>query len=541
MRAGRLSHCSPMVSSNHGTRYPTRPLRARRVRLAFALVAAATPACGPQVEPPGRSAARPESDRLARPAASVSAPETRPASETDTGLEQALRDEAEARFARRERTEPGRGAKIASIAVRTWVYVAPHDKSAKLGYLRAGAIVDRGDEPVSSGTCAGGWYRVAPRGYVCVGKGASLALDHPVVLAATRGPARGEATPYAYVLSRSPGPHLYFKLPTEVDQKRVEGDRFERGRALGAAAIPGVPVDAPPGPLASGEHLPKPYGADTRLAYSVHRGRASDKSAFGLVTAFDWTGRVFGLTTELDLIPLDRTKPGRISAMKGAHAAAGGIPAIVIREGATRMRKVATGALERGPALHRRTGVVLTGKVDDRIAGMREIEGGDYIHESHLAIAQHAEDPAGYARAGRKWISVSIKKQLLVAFEGKQPVYATLVSTGRDMLADPETTSATVRGVFSIKSKHVSATMDGEEGSDDFELHDVPYVQYFFGNYALHGAYWHDEFGKARSHGCVNLAPADAAWLFEWTDPQVPKDWHAAIAPEGGTLVWIHP
>lgn len=85
--------------------------------------------------------------------------------------------------------------------------------------------------------------------------------------------------------------------------------------------------------------------------------------------------------------------------------------------------------------------------------------------------------------------------------------------------------------------------MDGSEADvNAIELHDVPYVQYFHQNYALHGAYWHDEFGKVRSNGCVNLAPKDAAWLFEWTEPLVIEGWHGAMAPrESGTLIYIHP
>ncbi|MCC6526938.1 MAG: L,D-transpeptidase, partial [Polyangiaceae bacterium] len=52
---------------------------------------------------------------------------------------------------------------------------------------------------------------------------------------------------------------------------------------------------------------------------------------------------------------------------------------------------------------------------------------------------------------------------------------------------------------------------------------------------------WHDDFGRARSHGCVNLAPIDAAWLFGWTTPGVPEGWHAAMSLKGGTIVYIHP
>ena len=54
-------------------------------------------------------------------------------------------------------------------------------------------------------------------------------------------------------------------------------------------------------------------------------------------------------------------------------------------------------------------------------------------------------------------------------------------------------------------------------------------------------AYWHDDFGTPRSHGCVNLAPNDAAWLFAWTKPDVPEAWHGALSLRKGTLVYIHP
>jgi hypothetical protein len=183
---------------------------------------------------------------------------------------------------------------------------------------------------------------------------------------------------------------------------------------------------------------------------------------------------------------------------------------------------------------------VLTGRNKGGERGLLETTEGAWLAAESLVIAQRREDPDGFARSGRKWIDVSIKRQLLVAYEGMRPVFATLVSTGRGELGDPETTLSTIRGRFMIHSKHVSGTMDGDEGSESFDLRDVPYIQYFHEGFALHGAYWHDEFGKPRSHGCVNLAPADAAWLFEWTDPVVPPDWHGAVNLEAGTLVYTH-
>jgi hypothetical protein len=68
-------------------------------------------------------------------------------------------------------------------------------------------------------------------------------------------------------------------------------------------------------------------------------------------------------------------------------------------------------------------------------------------------------------------------------------------------------------------------------------------VQYFAAGFALHTAYWHDVFGIARSHGCVNLSPIDAHWLFGFTDPPVPDGWHGVEAGVGapqGTTVVVH-
>jgi hypothetical protein len=67
---------------------------------------------------------------------------------------------------------------------------------------------------------------------------------------------------------------------------------------------------------------------------------------------------------------------------------------------------------------------------------------------------------------------------------------------------------------------------------------------YFKGGYALHAAYWHDDFGRPRSHGCVNLAPIDARYVFLWSTPSVPEHWQATYAGEStepGTTINIHP
>jgi hypothetical protein len=75
--------------------------------------------------------------------------------------------------------------------------------------------------------------------------------------------------------------------------------------------------------------------------------------------------------------------------------------------------------------------------------------------------------------------------------------------------------------------------MDGDgtaAGDLPYSIEDVPYVMYFEGSYALHGAFWHRNYGVRMSHGCINLAPLDAKYLFFFTDPPVRAGWHGAWA-----------
>lgn len=96
----------------------------------------------------------------------------------------------------------------------------------------------------------------------------------------------------------------------------------------------------------------------------------------------------------------------------------------------------------------------------------------------------------------------------------------------------------TVVGKFHIYQKLVSTRMVGP----GYDLPNVPHTMYFYGGYALHGAYWHNNFGHPMSHGCVNLALPDAEQLFNWATPVLPDGaWYVnATADNPGTLVVVH-
>ncbi len=137
---------------------------------------------------------------------------------------------------------------------------------------------------------------------------------------------------------------------------------------------------------------------------------------------------------------------------------------------------------------------------------------------------------------GERWIDVDLDNQILVAFEGDMPVYATMVSSGTK-------DHPTKTGIYRMWVKQSETDMNDLKGEDPYSVATVPWTQFFEpqAGLALHTAYWHDAFGKPKSHGCVNLAPRDARWLYFWSDPQVPPGWTMAAGfPEApGSLIRV--
>ena len=74
---------------------------------------------------------------------------------------------------------------------------------------------------------------------------------------------------------------------------------------------------------------------------------------------------------------------------------------------------------------------------------------------------------------------------------------------------------------------------------DDYYAEEIPYVMHFYQGQALHGTYWHDQFGVEKSHGCINLSLADAKWLFEWVTPALPAGWHSIFPGSRDPAVWL--
>jgi len=192
---------------------------------------------------------------------------------------------------------------------------------------------------------------------------------------------------------------------------------------------------------------------------------------------------------------------------------------------------------DRGTTLERQT---LLHFVAEHQVGRRtwlEVEGGGFIRDADVRRPEYVPPPEGVGPYDR-WFDVDRSRQVLVAYEGSRPVYATLVSTGRQNYATPQ-------GTFRIWVKLISDRMANEMPEDPEEspyyLEDVPWVAYFNDDIALHGAYWHRAFGTRKSHGCVNLAPIDAKWVFDFARPSLPRGWWSISATESdaGSIVVV--
>jgi lipoprotein-anchoring transpeptidase ErfK/SrfK len=129
------------------------------------------------------------------------------------------------------------------------------------------------------------------------------------------------------------------------------------------------------------------------------------------------------------------------------------------------------------------------------------------------ALAQDIDYGPGRIQGGDKEVVVSLGAQELWAYEGDSVILATFVSTGT--AETPEV--ATPIGQYHITVKLPVETMEGTVNGEPYRVENVPFVMYFTDEgHALHGTYWHNNFGYPMSHGCVNLPMDVAEWMFRW-------------------------
>lgn len=151
----------------------------------------------------------------------------------------------------------------------------------------------------------------------------------------------------------------------------------------------------------------------------------------------------------------------------------------------------------------------------------------EWIEQRLLAVVDPDPTPPTGVDQDR-WVSVNLYEQTLAAYEGGNLVFATVASSGRNGFW-------TQPGLFQVWAKleldDMTGGIPGEEGNYYF-LQNVPWVLYFDQSRALHGTYWHSRFGVPTSRGCVNLAPADANWIYDFAQEGT---WVYVWDPSGDT------
>jgi hypothetical protein len=375
---------------------------------------------------------------------------------------------------------------VVRFARTTTLYKTPTAGADKVGIVRSGTRAVVTDAADGDGGCAS-WIQVAPRGWACE-TGVEPTLEAPT-------PARDVS------LTSEPDP----------DRPVVPGLY---------GAVRGKEV------VAFGSRADARTGENGRILVGSNSVRAT-----GVVTV---DGRRFWRTSGGDLIDsksIARMSPSRFRGVVLEPAAP--LPAWIrshdnprepVKTRAQPGRAAITGEL---PA---RTVVTIA----ETSADGRYVRVGDraWVARVDLRVATLAAPPPG-AEHDERWFDIDLDEQVLVAYEGERPVYATLVSTGKRKHRTPTR-------ITRIASKHERATMNNDDG-EIYSVADVPWTMYYDSSFALHTSYWHNGFGGPRSHGCINLSPHDARVLYHWSSPDVPPGWIAVYGDEDtpGSLVRV--
>jgi hypothetical protein len=436
--------------------------------------------------------------------------------------------------------------------------------------------------------CSSGWLEVVDGGYVCSAIGTLDEKDSRAHFA-QRPPDLDALLPYTYARNAKNGTPMYRSVPTREEMNRYEPYLKEEADAkarreqaalasesapvpaatgsaapLGSVGFPAPSITSAPGlpaPVGSEEQPDLPWWQRESAQDKLHEMKLSDlrsdsddvlaqRMVKGFYVAVDrtfrWNGRTWYKTTKRMVVPADRFGIAGPSDFKGVELNAdwqlpvawvfGGPESINTYEiEAQKKQARPAGKLKHFEA------VPLTGEtLELDSVKYLELKSGKWVKQSQVRMTAPGSAPEGL-KPDEPWLDVNLAQQTLVAFQGTRPVFATLLSSGKSSRIKDKDHSTPV-GSWRIREKHVTTTMDGDgtaAGDLPYSIEDVPYVMYFFRSYALHGAFWHRNYGVQMSHGCINLAPLDAKRLFFFTAPHIPANWHGVWSSSAHPGSWV--
>jgi lipoprotein-anchoring transpeptidase ErfK/SrfK len=528
--------------------------------LAPLIVASIASACG---QPPATSSPSPNA------AASSAKPSSDLAPATSASASTASSVVASASASVAVEPPPPPPPRLSTTRVWTRILDKPAWNADVVGYVRAGAKVERAAEKTDQPGCAKGWYALKPAGFVCDGaEGITTDLEDPAVTAAASFPPDvSNAFPYGYGTSQTSP--FYTRIPTPDEMKQVEGDVAARLKDWATQREKMEPQKRPPEtamplgkvPAFLGEHAQPPNLLGWPIGKQATLGSAWMNMRLSFVAAFEAEGRNWYLTTENLVVPADRIRAARLAEFHGIELASASeagehLPIAWVRtKDPIKVWKLDGEQVVDGEQKLPFQAHVSIADKEINVKGQRYLEitsppaawpkGARWLVKTWevARVDAQATLPAGVA-ATDAWMDVSLSSQSLVYYEGTTPTFATLISSGAGE------GHGTPSGLWRVYVKHVSSRMEspgkpaekeGDKPENPYRVDDVPWVQYFVGGYALHAAYWHDDFGQPRSHGCINLSPRDARTLFNRTAPAIPVGWHGVVSGRGGAAqgTWV--
>ena len=367
----------------------------------------------------------------------------------------------------------------------TWALSEPFTDGGRLGLVRGNTPITIKSHVVN-GECETPWIEVAPRGFVCME--ARAARKPKASKKKRKSKKRKRALIGSYAIA-------------------AKGGRFYR--SLKAAEEKGKSRAA--------------HGDMLRLGKSVtfEDGRTFRKTERGEYIESIHIRRLWG--SKFAGVELPATLSGPVAFAVNARS--------VKRKVA--VHRAASAKARHSKSLKPRSLVSILEISEDKL--FARIAEGRWVERKHLREIDVQEPPAEVGKGvDTRWADVDLDKQMVVIYDGRKPVFATLISSGRERDRTPT-------GVFRVTRKKKRTTMRSDRGKRQTYSAAVPWSTYFHEGIAFHTAYWHDTFGKARSHGCVNLSPSDARTVYDHLGPEVPEGWSVVYGHESqlGSVVQV--
>ncbi len=385
------------------------------------------------------------------------------------------------------------GPRIGAVVDRAPIFAAAHKKAPVIGYLHAGDTVARSEKSEENDQCTEGWYAILPRGYVCTEKATTTDMQHPTLRSMALGANLEGALPYMYARTT--------KVTARFEKKSQEGVELTGRLAKNT-------VMAIVGSWTAPDESKEPQ----RLGLKMDGGfvRADDLEA-ALGTDFQ------GLEIEKeDDLPV----------------------AYVVRRGVRKWKMDGAAAIKEEEIPYH-TRLTLTGRFRT-VQGLRfwATSNDEWVRHKDVTVIRRRHEFPEFATGEQKWIDISIVTGTAVAYEGQKPVYATLVSVGRDRRGDPKTTASTEQGTFRVVRKQITQRA---ADSPDAPLHDAPWALQLDSGDWIHASPAHDRFGIEHTDGNIEVSPKDGRYLFNWSTPSVPEGWHGVVVDpaEETTIVQI--